>query len=172
MKPLFTISLSAILVLGMFCSVVIFSCVQKKDACVVIVCNHGGVCNKGAYGDVYCTCPSGYGGSKCDTLLRDEFIGYYKETVDSVGNVPHSVAVYEGASDRDILMRRMDNTIDSVVSAYVIDVNRLYIPMQVVMRHTVTGYITYVNGSQLDVQYTITDALGNNAEIHTIWTRH
>ncbi len=53
-----------------------------KDLCKNVNCQHGGTCDKGN-----CTCPTGYGGSYCETEVRTTYVGTYKGNgTDNSGN--------------------------------------------------------------------------------------
>lgn len=66
--PFKTILISSIATIAAFTAVVYTSC--NRDKCRTINCAHGGVCNDGA-----CTCPAGYEGTNCETIMRNKFLG-------------------------------------------------------------------------------------------------
>ncbi len=74
MKSIKHIALSALLTVGAFGTVLYTSC--TKDECKDVVCQNGGTCSGGN-----CTCPTGVGGDKCETIYRTTYTNTY------IGNV-------------------------------------------------------------------------------------
>ena len=69
--PFKSIFVAALATVATFASLMYVSC--NRDKCKTIVCANNGVCNQGA-----CICPSGYGGTNCETVLRDKFLGSWQ----------------------------------------------------------------------------------------------
>ncbi len=70
MKSFRQIALSAALTFSAFGAVLYTSC--NKDECKDVVCDNGGTCDAGK-----CTCPTGVGGSNCETVYRTTFANTY-----------------------------------------------------------------------------------------------
>lgn len=70
MKSFKQIALSAFLTISAFGAVVYTSC--NKDECKDVVCQNGGTCSEGK-----CTCPTGIGGDKCETIFRTTYANTY-----------------------------------------------------------------------------------------------
>jgi len=64
------IALSAMLTLSAFTAITYTAC--TKDECKSVTCQNGGTCAGGT-----CSCPSGVGGSKCETIYSDNYAGAY-----------------------------------------------------------------------------------------------
>jgi len=71
MKKFKQIALSAFLTVSAFGAVLYTSC--NPDECKDVVCQNGGTCNAGT-----CTCPTGVGGDKCETIYRTTYVNTYK----------------------------------------------------------------------------------------------
>ena len=70
MKQIKQIAFSALLTISAFGAVVYTSC--NKDECKDVVCQNGGTCSEGK-----CTCPTGAGGDKCETVFRTTYTNTY-----------------------------------------------------------------------------------------------
>lgn len=70
MKSLKQIALSAFLTVSAFSAVLYTSC--SKDECKDVVCQNGGTCADGK-----CTCPTGIGGTNCETIYRTTYSNTY-----------------------------------------------------------------------------------------------
>lgn len=70
MKSVKHIALSALLTVGAFGTVLYTSC--TKDECKDVVCQNSGTCNGGT-----CTCPTGVGGTNCETIFRTTYANTY-----------------------------------------------------------------------------------------------
>lgn len=66
------------------------------DLCKDVVCNNGGTCKGGD-----CACASGYNGPKCDTLIKQRYIGRWKAVSSCETTVPGAILVIDdiGASN-------------------------------------------------------------------------
>jgi len=119
-----TIMLSALGAIAAFATVTYSSC--KSDPCKAIVCANGGVCNDGS-----CTCPSGYEGTQCETVMRDKFKGVFvvleKGSVSNTAQ--YSVSVEPGTAVTDIKIKNFGNRFTDPVEAYVKG-DTLYIPQK------------------------------------------
>ena len=71
MKLIKHIALSTILTLGVFGAVLYTSC--QKSGCKGVTCLNTGTCSGGI-----CACPSGVGGSNCETIYRKLYANNYK----------------------------------------------------------------------------------------------
>ena len=72
MKSIKHIVLAAFVTLGVF-SAVVYTSSCTKDACKGVTCNNGGTCSGGN-----CTCVTGYFGTSCDSVYRNDYVGTYK----------------------------------------------------------------------------------------------
>ncbi len=70
MKSIKHIALSAILTVSAFGAITYTSC--TKDECKDVVCQNGGTCDAGV-----CTCPTGAGGTSCETVFRTTYANSY-----------------------------------------------------------------------------------------------
>jgi hypothetical protein len=70
MKSIKNIALSAFLTVSAFGAVLYTSC--TKDECKDVVCQNGGTCSEGT-----CTCPTGVGGTNCETIYRTTYVNTY-----------------------------------------------------------------------------------------------
>lgn len=70
MKSIKNIALGTILTFSAFGAVLYTSC--SKDECKDVVCQNGGTCSEGN-----CTCPTGVGGTNCETIYRTTFANTY-----------------------------------------------------------------------------------------------
>lgn len=71
MKSFKQIALGAALTIGAFSATLYTSC--NQDECKDVVCQNGGTCTEGK-----CTCPSGVGGTNCETIYRTGYTNTYK----------------------------------------------------------------------------------------------
>ncbi len=119
-----TIMLSALSAIAAFATVTYSSC--ESDPCKAIVCANGGVCNDGS-----CTCPSGYEGTQCETVMRDKFIGVYVVLEDgSTSNTAqYTVSVVAGTAVTDLKIKNFGNRFLDYVEAYVKS-DTVYIPQK------------------------------------------
>jgi hypothetical protein len=70
MKSFKQIALSAFITISAFGAVLYTSC--NKDECKDVVCQNGGTCSGGT-----CTCPTGVGGTNCETIFRTTYANSY-----------------------------------------------------------------------------------------------
>lgn len=71
MRTIKQIALSAALTFGALSAVMYTSC--NNDPCKDVVCQNGGTCADGN-----CTCPTGVGGTNCETIYRTTYTNTYK----------------------------------------------------------------------------------------------
>jgi len=70
MRSIKQIALTVLLTVGAFSAITYTAC--NKDACSGVTCQNGGTCASGT-----CTCPTGYQGTNCQILTRENFVGTY-----------------------------------------------------------------------------------------------
>ncbi len=77
-----------VLFFGILVSLIYTSC--EKNICDGVTCQHGGSCANGL-----CTCPTGYEGAQCQTLVTDRYVGTYVgyTTCDNLAEVLDTVTV-------------------------------------------------------------------------------
>ncbi len=125
--PFKSVLFSAIATFFIFGSFMYVSC--NRDKCKTIVCSHDGVCNQGA-----CICPSGYGGTNCETILRQKFLGNWQvfEKGSATNAAQYAISIVEGAKITDVQIINFYNYFTVPVNGYIGGVNgdTLYIPNQ------------------------------------------
>jgi hypothetical protein len=156
-----SILLSAFGVMAAFSAVTYTSC--NNDKCKAIVCAYGGVCNEGT-----CVCPSGYEGSRCETLTRERYMGVWQVLEDgTVSNAAqYAISVEAGPKTSDLVIKNFYNSFMTPVNAYVKG-DTLYIPQQDMEDYQVQGigYIAedkyYGTHGRLTVRYQVTNKTTN-----------
>ncbi len=125
--PFNSVFISAIATFIIFGSFMYVSC--NRDKCKTIVCAHNGVCNQGA-----CICPSGYGGTNCETVLRQKFLGNWQvfEKGSTTNAAQYAISIVEGSKITDVKIINFYNYFTVPIKGYVAGVNgdTLYIPNQ------------------------------------------
>ena len=158
-SPLKTILIPALLTIAAFLSLMYVSC--NRDQCKTVVCANNGVCNQGS-----CTCPSGYGGTNCQTVLRDKFEGVWQvfEKGSTTNAAQYGITISAGANITDLVITKLFNYFGPV-NAQVAGVNgdSLIIPAQQIQGKLVfgTGYIystaTYGQFASISMSYEVID---------------
>lgn len=163
-SPIKPILISALATVAAFLSFVYVSC--NRDKCKSIVCAHDGVCNQGA-----CICPSGYGGTNCETVLRQKFIGNWQvfEKGSTTAAAQYEISVLEGPKITDVIIKNFFNYFTVPIKGYVGGVNgdTLFIPNQQYQGHIVVGVgniysnTTYGQFGSINMCYQIIDTATN-----------
>jgi hypothetical protein len=134
--PLKSIVLSVFATISILGSFMYVSC--NRDKCKTIVCANDGVCNQGA-----CICPSGYGGTNCETVLRNKFLGNWQvfEKGSVTNAAQYAISITEGPNITDLRIQNFYNYFTVNVDAYVGGVNgdTLYIPNQQLQGKVIFG---------------------------------
>ena len=153
--------ISCCIVAAAFFSAVYSSC--NRDQCKSIVCANNGVCNRGE-----CICPTGYGGTNCETVLRQKFLG--KWTVFEKGSTTvqaqYPITIKEGQRITDVQIVNFNNQFKTNVIATVGGQNgdSLFITDQQVQDKFVlgVGYIatstTYGQFGTISMRYEVIDS--------------
>lgn len=169
MNPFKRLSLAAIFILSS-CAVAVVSCTPRHD-CRDVVCGNNGVCGKDAYGAIICTCPSGYGGDQCQTVLRDQFLGNWtqRENTTVTPVIPlFAVAIVAAADIAEVSIRRYYSYTDRPFKARIVDGATLYIPPQQLPEGTIEGKLYHENNF-IRAEYSITDSAGYSRSVSAIW---
>ncbi|MEO6830994.1 MAG: calcium-binding EGF-like domain-containing protein [Chitinophagaceae bacterium] len=95
MNKIKNIALAALMTIGTFGVVTFTAC--NKDACKGVVCQNGGTCD--ASGS--CVCQTGFTGTNCEKLVRDEFIGTWSGT-DVCGSGSYTITLTVNTSTNNI----------------------------------------------------------------------
>ncbi len=115
MKSIKHIVFAAFVTLGVFSAVVYTSC--TKDACKGVTCDNGGTCSGGN-----CTCVTGYYGTSCDSVYRNDYVGTYKGNGVDNGTPPNTYTGFYmvfsnvGSTVTNMQLVIQDNTTAPVVS--------------------------------------------------------
>lgn len=109
-----SVLLTASIITASFSAVTYTSCSEEK--CAAIVCANGSVCNEGS-----CICPSGYEGSRCETVNRDRFLGNWSVVEDGTISAPanYSVVVEKGSGITEVTLKNFRNYYTSNVKGRV-----------------------------------------------------
>lgn len=159
-----SILVSAVATIAVFGSFMYVSC--NRDKCKTIVCANDGVCSQGA-----CTCPSGYGGTNCETVLRNKFLGNWQvfEKGSTTNAAQYAISIVTGPKITDVQIINLFNYFTIPVNGYVAGVNgdTLYIPNQQLQGKVVFGvgniYTTTTYGAfgSLNMCYEVVDTATN-----------
>ncbi|MBS1773217.1 MAG: calcium-binding EGF-like domain-containing protein [Bacteroidetes bacterium] len=155
MKLIRNIALSVMLTIGAFSAVTYMAC--NKDACKNVVCNNGGTCVNGT-----CSCPTGFYGATCDSLVRNKFLGSWSGA-DVCGSGTYNIALTIGSSSGAInaLVNNPGGFGGTVqITGTVTSSNALsFTNASVGGGRTLTGTMTF-NGNNMTFAYTVTPAVG------------
>ena len=159
--PFKTILISALATVSAFISITYVAC--NKDRCKTIVCAHGGVCNGGV-----CTCPSGYQGSNCETVMREKFLGNW--TVFEKGSVTkaaqYAISIQKTTQITDVVIQNFYNYFHTPIKGYV-TYDTLYIPNQQYEGKVLFGIgfiysnVTYGQFGAVSMRYEVIDTATN-----------
>jgi len=162
--PFKTILISALATFATFISVMYISC--NRDKCRTVVCANNGVCNQGT-----CICPSGYGGTNCQTVLRQKFLGLWQvfEKGSTTNAAQYPITIIEGANITDVQIQNVFNYFTVPINATVGGVNgdSLFIPNQQLQGKLIfgVGYIysttTYGQFGSISMSYEVVDTATN-----------
>jgi hypothetical protein len=162
--PLKTIFISTFAAVAALVAVVSTSC--NRDKCKSIVCAHDGVCNQGA-----CICPSGYGGSNCETVLRDKFLGNWQvfEKGSATVSAQYATSIVKGPKITDVEIINVYNYFRAHIKGYVAGINgdTLYIPNQQLEGKVIFGVgaissnTTYGQFGAIALRYEVIDTATN-----------
>jgi hypothetical protein len=106
MKSMKHIALGIVVTLSVFCAVLYTSC--SKDGCKGVTCLNGGVCS----GGICNSCPTGTGGSNCQTIYRSLYLHTYSGNaiynyLDSTSHVDTGVNTLTFTAGADSLYAQM-----------------------------------------------------------------
>ncbi len=131
-----SIVISAFSTIAVIGSLMYLSC--NRDKCKTIVCAHDGVCNQGA-----CTCPSGYGGINCETVLRQKFLGNWQvfEKGSTTNAATYVISIVNGTNITDVQIFYFYNYFTQPVKGYIGGKNgdTLFVPNQQLMGKLIFG---------------------------------
>ena len=107
MKLTRIILLAALSTIAVFSAVIYSSC--NKNKCDKVICLHLGACDGGN-----CTCPVGYEGLRCETLMRDKFIFTYSGGDSCTGPRYNKYQVFIHANLTDSVTMTMLNLLGNI----------------------------------------------------------
>ena len=162
--PFKTLIITSLATIAAFSSFVYVSC--NRDKCKTIVCAHNGVCNQGT-----CICPSGYGGTNCETILRNKFLGNWQvfEKGSTTNYAQYSISIIEGPKVTDVYIKNFYNYFTVAIKGYVGGVNgdTLTIPDQQLQGKLIFGVgniyttTTYGQFGSINMCYEVVDTATN-----------
>lgn len=130
------------------------------DKCAAISCAYGGRCDNGS-----CVCPDGYGGTNCEIVHRDKFIGSWNVTEDGSQTVQtqYALALEKSGDPTVIYIKNLYNYFSSVRA--VIHNDTITIPNQSMQGKVVFGkgfiYGDTILGpnSMISIRYEVIDTV-------------
>ena len=163
MKPIRIVALSAVLALGTFATA-LYTSSCSKDACKGVTCKNSGVCDGGN-----CKCPSGIGGTNCETVYRNLYAYTYKGNgTDNTGGVYTSwKLVYTTGSDTSDYTKMSMQIVDST------NVTQITVPI-VLSNNTASGSVFNVTSTTTSDTFTYTGSgtISGNIASLSLTERH
>jgi len=169
MKSLRLVALGALLTVGAFSAVVYTSC--SKDACSGVTCQNSGTCSGGT-----CTCPSGIGGTNCETIYRTGYTNTYKGngTADTLSFTNYRMVFTATGTDlTKMSLQLQDATGTGVIPIMVVDLaNNTSTGSTFTIESTTGGGYTYtgngtVSGTVASMNLVETPVGGGSATSYT-----
>lgn len=157
MKLIKQIALSIFLVSGIFFGILYSSC--SKDACKTVNCLHGGTCSGGQCSK----CDSGTGGTNCQIIYRDSYVGNY------TGN---AVVSYTNIDSAYMDSGYVNHTDDSNIIQLQPGADTAYALMQLTWtdghKTMLTTPIVLVNNTSTGSTFTISGVRGGPGDTFTV----
>ncbi len=134
--------------LGITTSVLYSACV--KDACADLKCQNNGTCTDG-----FCSCPTGYEGTECESLSVDRFVGtYYGVSVKTTQEYPtgtlptlyDTVVIFANPEPNRVGVVRFNNAPSTIIHKDTVFgfVNGRYIDIDSVVKNNYKEYTSVV----------------------------
>ncbi len=133
-------------------SAIVFNSCKVKP-CEGEVCANSGVCE----GDGVCKCQVGYEGPRCETVMRNKFIGLYSVSEDGSLSSYNQFSTSINANNtalkiNEVEITNFQNYFTTPVKAYVKN-DTINIPSQVVQGNTVEGFGFIRNTNSINQHY-------------------